>query len=215
MRRITLLAAALSCAAVLAIAGTAPAAGRTKLALSNPHPRLHKGAKLRRLALHGDRRGLARLNAPVTFCGGDDNPNAGTDVQQAAMKCLVNFARAQAGLPQLSGSGALDSSAGNKAGDIIRCNQFSHQACGRDFTYWLRRAGYIGASCWWAGENIAWGTGPLGTPRSIMNAWMHSPPHRANILGSQFRDFGISLRIGSLSGRSNAHVWVNHFGRHC
>jgi uncharacterized protein YkwD len=214
MRRIVLLAV-FACAALLAFAGSAPAAGRAKPTRGHPHPGIHKGARLRTLALHGNRRALARLNAPVTLCGGEDNPNAGIGAQEAAMKCLVNFARAVAGLPRLSGSGALDNSADNKAGDIMRCNQFSHEACGRDFLYWFRRSGYIGGSCWWAGENLAWGTGQLGTPRSIMNAWMHSAPHRANILGRQFSDFGISLRLGSLSGRSNAHLWVNHFGRHC
>lgn len=131
------------------------------------------------------------------------------------MKCLVNYARRQAGLPRLAATGKLNGAADRKAADILRCNQFSHEACGRDFLHWFRRAGYLGGRCWWAGENLAWGTESLGSARSVMKAWLRSPSHRANILGSDYNQFGISLRAGSLSGSPEAHVWVNHFGRRC
>ena len=131
------------------------------------------------------------------------------------MGCLVNYARQQAGVGRLGDLPRLDGSADNKASDMLRCNQFSHEACGRDFMYWIRRAGYLSGSCWWVGENLAWGTGNLGSARSIMKAWLHSSEHRANLLSNNFSQFGISLRVGSLSGSSGAHVWVNHFGGHC
>jgi hypothetical protein len=54
-----------------------------------------------------------------------------------------------------------------------------------------------GAHGWGIGENIAWGTGGLGTPRSIVRAWMHSPGHRANILNATFRDIGIGIAAGA------------------
>ncbi len=40
------------------------------------------------------------------------------------------------------------------------------------------------------GENIAWGTLWLGTPRAIVRAWMNSPGHRANILNGGYRYSG-------------------------
>ena len=43
--------------------------------------------------------------------------------------------------------------------------------------------GYLAARCWRAGENIAWGTGNYASVRSIFVAWLHSPEHRANLLG--------------------------------
>ncbi len=47
----------------------------------------------------------------------------------------------------------------------------------------IRASGYLsGGGAWRIGENLAWGTGDLATPRSIMAAWMDSPGHRANIL---------------------------------
>jgi uncharacterized protein YkwD len=43
------------------------------------------------------------------------------------------------------------------------------------------------------GENIAYGTGVLGTPREIVKAWMHSPEHRSNILDSAYRSEGMGV----------------------
>ena len=214
MRRLALLWA-FCWAATLAMAGNAPAAENGSNPVAPAFGPVKHGAALRTLALRGNRGALQRLTARDAVCAGADNGSAGIGAQEQAMRCMVNFARQQAGLPQLSGSGQLANSAGNKAGDILRCNQFSHEACGRDFLYWFRRAGYLNGRCWWAGENLAWGTGSLGTARSIFNAWMRSPAHRANILSGQFNQFGISLQFGSLLGRPGAHVWVNHFGRHC
>ena len=155
------------------------------------------------------------LKAPTTACSGAEDHNAPVPVQEQAMKCLVNYARPQAGLPRLADTRKLNTSALNKAADVLRCNQFSHEACGRDFLYWFRRSGYTDGRCWWAGENLAWGSGSLGSPRAVFKAWLKSPPHRANILSSDYTEFGISLRSGALSGNSGAHLWVNHFGRHC
>ena len=86
-----------------------------------------------------------------------------------------------------------------KAADILRCDEFSHEACGREFTYWIERFGYLGGGCWRAGENIAWGTGSVGSVRAIFRAWLHSSGHRENILGP-FTQLGIGLRVGKLEG---------------
>lgn len=200
--------AGLSFLIVLAVAGNAPAVDTFAVAYNN-------GSTLRTLALAGNTPALNRLAAPTTTCAGADDPTAAIAVQENAMECLVNFARRQAGLPGLDNSRKLDGSADNKAGDILRCDQFSHEACGRDFLFWFRRAGYLRNQCWYAGENLAWGTGELGSAREIMKAWLHSPSHRANLLGSEYSQFGISLRIGGLEGNPDAHIWVNHFGRRC
>src|SRR5205085_2641925 len=133
---------------------------------------------------------LASHAAPGDTCTGADEAGAPVPAQEQAMECMVNFARQEAGLPALKDNRKLDNSSGAKAADILRCNDFSHEACGRDFTFWFRRSGYLTNRCWWAGENIAWGTGGIGTVRSIVKAWLHSPPHRANLLSSRFGDFG-------------------------
>jgi uncharacterized protein YkwD len=130
------------------------------------------------------------------------------------MLCLTEFARARAGLPGFVEATELDRSADGKAGDILRCNDFSHLACGREFTYWMEQASYISTPCWRAGENLAWGTGEDSTARSIFRAWLRSPGHRQNILGD-FEQIGVSLRIGKLDGLSGVHVWAQHFGTRC
>jgi uncharacterized protein YkwD len=129
------------------------------------------------------------------------------------MRCLVDAARRRAGRGPLSASAALDRSAGLKSRDILRCDDFDHEACGRDFAYWIDRVGYLAGGCG-AGENIAFGTGSFATPRAIFRAWIGSPGHRRNILG-RYDDIGIGLRVGTLDGETGVHVWTQHFGRRC
>jgi uncharacterized protein YkwD len=154
------------------------------------------------------------LIAPAAACPNQANASASSAAQEQSMRCMTDFARARAGLGELDDSQQLDLSAGEKAADVLRCNSFSHTACGREFTYWIRQAGYISASCWHVGENLAWGTGAYGTVRSIFQAWMRSPAHRQNILGD-YDDLGLSLRTGELGGLGGAAVWAAHFGSHC
>jgi uncharacterized protein YkwD len=157
---------------------------------------------------------LARLVAPPSACPHQGNVADPVGVQEQAMLCMTNFARRHVGAVTFGEASALDRSALDKSEDILRCDSFSHEACGREFTYWMERVGYLDSGCWKAGENIAWGSGVLGTVRSIFVAWIHSPPHRENILGD-FRQIGIGLRVGALGAHGGAHVWTQDFGSHC
>ena len=60
------------------------------------------------------------------------------------MLCLVNRARKARGLSPLAAPASLAKAAARKSGDILRCDEFSHEACGRELTYWLDRVGYTG-----------------------------------------------------------------------
>jgi uncharacterized protein YkwD len=158
-------------------------------------------------------RGVARLIARPGICPGEGLATS-VDEREAAMRCLVGFARRHAGLHELADSAELDRSATDKSADILRCDSFSHFACGRDFTYWMGRVGYLSARCWRAGENLAWGSGRSGSVRSAFSLLIHSPEHRENILGD-YTAIGIGLRIGILAGDRDAQVWTQHFGSHC
>lgn len=150
--------------------------------------------------------------APTSVCP-NQSLDASAQAQQEAMRCMTDYARKRAGLPHLAATEQLDGSARGKAGDILRCDEFSHFACGREFTYWMAESGYL-SGCWRAGENLAWGTGEQGSVRSIFRAWMRSPGHRQNILGD-FSQLGVSVRVGELDGLVETHVWTQHFGSHC
>jgi uncharacterized protein YkwD len=158
---------------------------------------------------------VSRLIAPATACPHQGDRGDSVAVQERAMRCMANFARQRRGLPKLKADRRLQRSAHHKARDIVRCDSFSHSACGRGFTYWMRRDGYLSGRCWRAGENIAWGGGSLGTVRSIFEAWMRSPGHRENILELGYDGLGVGLVVGALDGYSPAYVWAQHFGRRC
>jgi uncharacterized protein YkwD len=163
---------------------------------------------------------VAAAVAAPTFAGAEADPavaascpyqgaaHASSSVQEQAMLCLVNRARESRGLPPLGAPRSLAGAADHKSTDILRCDEFSHEACGREFTYWIERSGYGG--CGW-GENIAYATGAYATPRRIFGLWMHSPGHRRNILGA-YTDIGIGLKIGELESTPGAHVWTQEFG---
>jgi uncharacterized protein YkwD len=156
----------------------------------------------------------ASLIAPAAACPNQTDASASVSVQEQAMRCMTDFARAGAGLGALTDSAQLDLSSGAKGADVLRCNSFSHTACGREFAYWMRQAGYLSESCWRVGENLAWGTGTYGTVRSIFRAWMRSPEHRQNILGD-YEALGLNRQLGELEGQANTVVWTAHFGSHC
>src|SRR5713226_4782392 len=62
---------------------------------------------------------------------------------------------------------------------------------GSTFEHRINAAGY---SDWTAiGENIAAGQ---QSPQQVVDDWMNSPGHRANILDPSFRDVGIGIAVG-------------------
>lgn len=169
----------------------------------------------RRVVARADRPAPASpLIAPPAACAGQNSLEASAQTQEQAMHCMTDFARRRAGLTSLAEANTLNASARRKSRDILRCDSFSHSACGREFTYWMQETGYIAGPCWRAGENLAWGAGDHGTVRAIFRAWMRSPHHRQVILGD-YSQLGIGLLTGNLAGRAQTHVWTQHLGSQC
>lgn len=196
-------ALAVALLACLALVPSAFAVGVGKRAAASPEP-----SAAPRTAT------TSTLIASAATCPDQSSLASPVAAQEQAMLCMTNFARASAGLPELAEAEELERSARDKAEDVLRCDDFSHFACGREFTYWLRAEGYIGEACWHAGENLAWGSGEYGSVRAIFRAWMNSPGHRRNILGD-YSQVGIGLLSGNLEGNSGAQVWAAHFGSRC
>jgi uncharacterized protein YkwD len=150
--------------------------------------------------------------APLETCPNQTDPELSAAQQAEVMLCMTNYARAANGMRPLAPSSQLGRAAEQKSADIVNCDEFSHEACGRPFTFWDQRYGYL-KGCWKAAENIAWGTGEYSTVRSIFQAWLESPEHHANILGP-YREIGIALRVGVIEGHEEAAIWTQDFGSH-
>jgi uncharacterized protein YkwD len=150
----------------------------------------------------------AEAGASRVGCAGQGNAFAAATTQERAMLCLVNRARANRGLEALAAPESLAGSAARKSADVLRCDDFSHSACGRDSEYWPARFGYDGC----VGENIAYSFGAAATPRAIFRLWMNSTGHRENILRGSYDDIGIGLKVGTFQGSRDTHVWTQQFG---
>jgi uncharacterized protein YkwD len=97
---------------------------------------------------------------------------------------------------------------------MILRGYFSHDSPeGQTFVDRLRAAGYIGRCAWSAGETLAWGTGTQSSPRSRVQAWMHSPPHRAVLLSRSYREAGVAVLRGSPVDRTLGSTYAAEFGR--
>jgi uncharacterized protein YkwD len=131
-----------------------------------------------------------------------------------ATLCQLNVERARHRLRPLRLNRRLSAAARRHSRAMARRHFFSHNSLnGSSFLDRIRRTGYLrGARSWTVGENIAYGSGRLSTPRSIGRAWMNSPGHRANILSSSFRAIGIGIAAGTPSGGGGA-TYTTDFGR--
>jgi len=153
------------------------------------------------------------LLAPESACPGQNDENAPAETQEEIMLCMHNYARALSGLAPLQSVKQLRVSSGRKAEDLERCDQFSHEACGRSIFFWLRKVGFMRGT-YGVGENLAWGTGALGTVHTIMSNWLNSDVHRTILLNPRYDDVGIGLAEGNFKGYNGAEIWVAHFGYH-
>ena len=105
---------------------------------------------------------------------------------------LVNIERANYGLAPVGSNSALSDVARRKSLNMGDLGYFSHTAPnGTTTADWLRNEGQM-FSGW--GENIA-NFGANATAIEIMNGWMNSPGHRANILNPDFMLLGVGVYL--------------------
>jgi uncharacterized YkwD family protein/spore coat assembly protein SafA len=115
---------------------------------------------------------------------------------------LTNQQRAKYGLKAFTPDWELSRVARYKANDMRDKNYFSHTSptYGDPFTMIKN----FGISYRAAAENIAAGQ---TTPQEVINAWMNSSGHRANILSTKSTYIG----VGYAQGGSSRHYWVQQF----
>jgi uncharacterized protein YkwD len=162
---------------------------------------------------------FSSASAHSTACSRWGNTQAkslGLDRARRAILCLVNDRRADHGLRRLHSNSRLHRASQRHSRHMQEVHCFDHR-CPKEggLETRLQKVGYLrgGLSRWAFGENIAWGAGRYSTPRRIVAAWMGSPPHRAIMLSSQFRDVGIGYVKGTPYRRhANAGVYTVDFG---
>jgi uncharacterized protein YkwD len=158
-------------------------------------------------------------SAQAAACSGADAMPSGANgpkIRKATL-CLLNKQRRAHGLSSLRGNGKLRGAATDYSKLMVRLSFFSHVSpTGSTLQSRVQGTHYLdGARSWSIGENIAWGTGSLGTPRGIVRAWMNSPGHRANILNGSFRDIGIGVATGApvaLGAAAGGGTYTTDFG---
>ncbi|MCY7353049.1 MAG: CAP domain-containing protein [Cytophagaceae bacterium] len=107
--------------------------------------------------------------------------------------------------PALQLNTLLNTASQKHATDMATYNYFSHT--GRDGSLpWdrMRREGYIWRR---AAENIAAG---YTTARAVVDGWLKSPGHCANIMNANLKDLGVGYAYTSTS--RYRYYWVNDFG---
>ena len=146
-------------------------------------------------------------------------PNAGnTALIGAATRCLLNQERARFGRKPLADSAALTVPAQRFAQLMVNQRFFGHVGptgdsvlvrVKRQSNYFSRRTLRYSVA-----ENIAWGSGELGSPLEVVDFWMHSAGHRRNILDRTYRDIGIGVAAGAPEdvGGAPAGTYTTVFG---
>lgn len=158
------------------------------------------------------------LSAPAPASAAVACPNAGANpattklyVVERATLCLLNQKRRHYGLRKLRHNKRLSLASERHSRRMVVHKFFEHG----NFVGRIKAARYLkGTRSWSVGENIAWGSGELATPRAIVRAWMNSPPHRHNILSSRFREIGVGAVRGVPIRRNyDGATYTTDFGR--
>jgi uncharacterized protein YkwD len=151
-------------------------------------------------------------NAPEFIgCGGDIQPVVNADYEQQVLD-LVNLERANRSLPPYKRVTELDNAARYHSADLGQDNYWSHDTKDRVngnlvlvCNTWARISQYYTGAM---GENIA---GGYSTPQDVMDGWMGSDGHRANILSTNNWEIGVGY--ANQSGSDYYHYWTQDFGK--
>jgi uncharacterized protein YkwD len=157
----------------------------------------------------------AAAATPTVCANADVAPTSqNTDVIRASVLCLINAERTKLRMPALRENAKLRKAALGHSTDMVRDDYFAHDdPDGDTLVDRIIRSGYTRRNDGWSlGENLAWGTGDLSTPRGIHAAWMNSSGHKANILKSSYREIGIGIRVGVPGDTGVGATFTTDFG---
>ena len=126
-------------------------------------------------------------------------PDASVAAFEKEVVRLVNVQRTQNGLKPLTENWELSRVARYKSQDMVDRRYFSHTSPTYGTPFQMIKS--FGLTFRTAGENIAYGQ---RTPQAVVNAWMNSSGHRANILSASYTQIGVGYV-------ANGHYWTQMF----
>lgn len=129
-----------------------------------------------------------------------------TDIHVEQLLADTNAQRSAAGLQPLTLNSELSGAAAAKAADMFAKNYWAHNSpTGATPWDFIIGSGYHYTV---AGENLAKN---FSDSQSVVNAWMASPTHRANMVKPSYKDVGFAVVNGTLNGEETTLV-VQMFG---
>ncbi len=123
---------------------------------------------------------------------------------EASLLQAMNQARSQHGVAPLRIDYRLEAAARAKSRSMLRTGTFFHGNFARRLTSYRARGPYFG-------ENLAWGVGSRGTAASVVQMWLASPSHRANLLRRSFQRVGLGIYVGTFRGYGGTSVVTANF----
>lgn len=122
----------------------------------------------------------------------------------------TNKERQKANLQPLKENSALSYAAYLRAKDILKFQDFSHEATksgNREVRYVSQVVGYRYSNI---GENLALGG---DDPNSVMAGWLNSTGHKDNILNRDFDETGVAILNGDFQDNGDTYIVVQLFGK--
>ena len=125
------------------------------------------------------------------------------DVSAQRILELTNDLRKQYGLPPLNENPLLKQAAQEKALDMIKNKYFAHfSPSGISPWYFIEKNGY---DYHYAGENLAMN---FIDSEEVVKAWVNSPTHRQNLLNQNYKEIGIAVLSGDITGDNLSKIVV-------
>ncbi|MDR3582323.1 MAG: CAP domain-containing protein [Candidatus Pacebacteria bacterium] len=137
-------------------------------------------------------------------------PKKSSTLTIAGVIANTNAQRAENGnMPPLTESKTLDAIATLRLDDMFQNQYFAHvnSSTGQSAVTVAASVGYDNLAL---GENLAEGT--FAGDAGVVTAWMNSPGHRANILGTHYTEIGVAVREGTFQGQ-DGWIAVQIFGK--
>jgi uncharacterized protein YkwD len=122
----------------------------------------------------------------------------------SSLFAAVNAARVSHGLRPVHLSPVLAKAARAHSTDMLQHDYFAHGDFGGRMAAFRVPGPTIG-------ENLAWGTGRYGEAPSIVQEWLASPEHRANLLRPGYSRIGFGIARGTFLGSGGATVVTADF----